>query len=90
MGTVYEPAAAGHGRTHQVMSTPVFDSAKHTPRAADGTFSEVHHPEGTVTRAAPAPRSYDPEQVAKGILNVLREIPEGWTRELFYGTHKAV
>lgn len=70
------------------MSTQPFDTAKH-PRAGDGTFSEVHHPEGTVALAAPPPPC-DPEQVAKGILNDLRDIPEGWTRDLFYGTVNAV
>lgn len=68
------------------MSTQPFDTAKH-PRAGDGKFSEVHHPEGTVALAAPP--SYDPEQVAKGILNDLRDIPERWTSEMFYATHEA-
>lgn len=36
------------------------------------------------------PHSYDAEQVAEGILNDLRDIPESWTRELFYGAYEAV
>lgn len=79
----------GGGRTHQVMSTPVFDPSLH-PRAGDGTFSETYHPEGTVTLAAPAPRTYDPEDVAVGILEDLRQLPVEWTRELYFNTRKAV
>lgn len=55
---------------------------------AGGQFASSAHAEPgiTLTKAF----QYDPEQVAAGILNDLRNIPEGWTRELFYGTHKAV
>jgi hypothetical protein len=71
------------------MSTQAFDPALH-PRAGDGTFSETYHPEGTVTLAAPAPRTYDPEEFLVGGLEDLRHLPVEWTRELYYGTRKAV
>ena len=69
--------------------TTAFDSAKH-PRAGDGTFSEVHHPEGAVALAVPAARGYDAEAVATGILEDLYDLPVDWTRELYHGTRKAV
>ncbi|MET4143783.1 hypothetical protein [Arthrobacter sp. UYCo732] len=53
-----------------------------------GQFAPSAHAEASITLTKPP--GYDPEQVAKGILNDLRDIPEGWTRELFYGTHEAV
>jgi hypothetical protein len=55
---------------------------------AGGQFAPSAHAEPGITLAPP--RSYDPAQVAKGILNDLRDIPERWTSELFYSTHKAV
>jgi hypothetical protein len=55
---------------------------------AGGQFVATAHAEPGITLAIP--RTYDPGQVARGILNDLRDIPEGWTRELFYGTHEAV
>jgi len=52
-----------------------------------GQFAPDLRAEPSIALAAlPTQPSYDPEQVAKGILNDLRDIPEGWTRELFYGT----
>jgi hypothetical protein len=65
------------------------DPARH-PKGipAGGQFAPDAHAEPALALAAP--RSYDPEAVAMGILNDLRNIPEGWTRELFYGTHQAV
>jgi hypothetical protein len=53
-----------------------------------GQFAPDAHAEPSLALAAH--RGYDPETVAKGILNDLRQIPEGWTRELFYGTVNAV
>lgn len=70
------------------MSTQPFDTARH-PRAGDGTFTEVHHPEGTVALAPPR-QAYDPEAVANGILTDLRDIQANWTNQLFYGTLDAV
>jgi hypothetical protein len=55
---------------------------------AGGQFATTAHAEPGITLTAP--RGYDPEAVAKGILNDLRQIPESWTRELFYGTVNAV
>lgn len=54
---------------------------------AGGQFAPETHGEPGVA-LAPA-RSYDAEDVATGILADLRDIPEMWTRELFYGTHEA-
>lgn len=53
-----------------------------------GQFAATDHAEAGLNLAAP--RRHDPDQVAKGILDDLRDIPEGWTRELFYGTYDAV
>jgi hypothetical protein len=55
---------------------------------AGGQFASSAHAEPGITLTTP--RKYDPEAVAKGILNDLRQIPESWTRELFYGTVNAV
>jgi len=53
-----------------------------------GQFAPSTHAEPGITLTKPP--SYDPEHVAKGILNDLRDIPERWTSELFYGTLDAV
>jgi hypothetical protein len=55
---------------------------------AGGQFAATAHAEPGITLTKP--HGYDSVQVAKGILNDLRDIPEGWTRELFYGTYEAV
>lgn len=55
---------------------------------AGGQFAPSAHAEPGITLAAE--RGYDPEAVAKGILTDLRDIPQAWTRELYYGTHNAV
>lgn len=55
---------------------------------ASGQFAHSAHAEPGITLAKT--RDYDPGQLAQGILNDLRDIPEGWTRELFYETHEAV
>ena len=54
---------------------------------AGGQFAADNHAEPDLA-LAPA-RSYDPDEVAKGILADLRDIPERWTSELFYATHEA-
>jgi hypothetical protein len=86
MATVYEPLPGNPGRTLHSMTTQAFDDSKH-PRSGDGTFSTVHHPEGTVALAAPP--AFDAEDVAKGILTDLRDIPAKWTSELYYDSHNA-
>lgn len=53
-----------------------------------GQFAPDAHTEPALVLAAP--RGYDPEDVALGILEDLRKLPVEWTRELYYGTHKAV
>jgi hypothetical protein len=55
---------------------------------AGGQFAPSAHAEPGITLAAA--RGYDPEDVAVGILEDLRELPVEWTRELYYGTRKAV
>lgn len=54
---------------------------------AGGQFAPSAHAEPGITLTAA--RGYDPEAVAKGILNDLRDIPERWTSELYYDTHHA-
>lgn len=57
---------------------------------AGGQFAPETRAEPSVSLAAPpAPPAYDPEKVAKGILDDLRDIPAAWTRDLFYATHTA-
>lgn len=55
---------------------------------AGGQFAATAHAESGITLAQQP--SYDPDEVAKGILKDLRDIPAVWTTELFYDTHNAV
>lgn len=55
---------------------------------AGGQFAPSAHAEPGITLTAA--RDYDPEDVATGILEDLHRLPEHWTSELYYGTHKAV
>ncbi|GAA4032646.1 hypothetical protein GCM10023063_14940 [Arthrobacter methylotrophus] len=55
---------------------------------AGGQFAASAHSEPGISLGEP--RRYDPEKVVTGILNDLRDIPERWTGELYYGTHKAI
>jgi hypothetical protein len=61
---------------------------QHAGIPAGGQFAASNHSAPGISLVEP--RRYDPEKVATGILNDLRNIPERWTSELYYGTHKAV
>lgn len=52
-----------------------------------GQFAPDAHAEPAV--ALGAPRNYDPEAVAKGILTDLRDMTMMWTQDLYEATHKA-
>ncbi|HEX9229763.1 MAG TPA: hypothetical protein VF885_24460 [Arthrobacter sp.] len=65
------------------------DPARHPKGiSAGGQFAPDAHAEPALALAAP--RSYDPETVAKGILNDVRDFHTSWGTQLFYSTHEAV